>query len=276
MPVLPAQPKRQELTPEQLRLLGDAGPPESVPGLGDDATGRFAIERVASELSTRWSRACAEALAPIGGEDALVSLAAADLEAVLRRAFDNGLALGRSFCRHYAVVLEQHDLAWLLPRLGDCASGRELLHCGGTSWLQRMPCTSVSAARCAFYREALDGLVLGLSDGEIFFRRHRAGATDSTCLDVCFAAATGSDAEKYGPIPVDMADALAQVAAGLKRLPGIGVRFVGLSEGVLSFVVEVADSELAADAAVERAVKRRFASLTTRNLAPRGVLGGAS
>ncbi|MCC6806326.1 MAG: hypothetical protein IT381_02790 [Deltaproteobacteria bacterium] len=203
----------------------------------------------------------------------LATLDPTELEATLRRVFDHSLALAKSFGRHHGVVLEQPDLVSLLPALGLACGEREHRDGDASCWLERAPCSEASKALCAFYREAIDGLVLGLTDGEVFFRRHRSGGNgDARCLDVLFAAAAGAEQQKYGPIPEAMREGLLAAEQSLARLPGITVRFVGFSEGVLSYVVDTVSTDVAAGAAVDKAVKRRFAGLETRNLAPRSVL----
>ena len=194
-----------------------------------------------------------------------------DSKQTLKNVFDNSLSLGRGFCRHHGLVLERADLVAVLPLLNVECANRHVDHAETFDALARAPCPNVSV--CDYFREAIDGLVLGLSDGEVFHRRHRsAGHADENCLDVLFEPAAGTDSLRFGAIPQAMSTELDALARRLRLMPGINVRFAGLSEGILSYEILTASADIAADAVVKTQSSRRFPQLTPRSVAPLAVI----
>jgi len=237
----------------------------------------FPAEHV-RDLATRWSNARVAALKKVLAEAhpesepqwALRALSL-DSKQTLKNVFDNSLALGRSFCRHHGLVLERADLVAVLPHLEVECTDRHAGHEEAFAALARTPCPNVSV--CDYFREAIDGLVLGLSDGEVFHRRHRsAGHADETCMDVLFEPAAGTDALRFGAIPQALSTELDALARRLRLMPGINVRFAGVSEGVLSYEILTAGTDIAADAVVKTQISRRFPQLTPRSVAPLAVI----
>lgn len=233
------------------------------------------------ELGARWAKA---RLAALGGSktgvpepELLSRMVSEDEQRVLKRVFDYSLALGKSFAAHHGIVLERDDLHGLCENLGVECLTRRVVHEPCATRMERARCAAVGDASasfaCRFYREAFDGLVLGLSDGEVFFRRHRSvGSGDAVCLDVLFDAPAANDVFRFGSIPPELQPGLDAVRDRLRIMPGVSVRFAGVSEGVLSYEVTSDNSELALDGVVREAVKRRFPSLRLQNIAPRAVL----
>lgn len=197
-------------------------------------------------------------------------------DTLLRRIFENSQALGRSFGAHHRVVLERADLRSIAPRLGLRCLERPVTDAGTVTTMRTSTCAAALApedpALCDYFREAFDGLVLGLSDGELFHRRHRSrGHGDQECLDVLFAPEQAGASAHYGEVPQDLRAALEPIRARLRLLPGIEVEFRGFSEGVLAYEILSAPAEIATDEVIRTALERRIPKLRAQNVAPRAV-----
>jgi hypothetical protein len=253
------------------------------------------------ELRERWGRARRAALREVippqppaaladldarsesDEEDRLMRCAlAVDRVATMRRVFENSARLGASFRAFHNRTLELADAAGALAALRPaCLRGWG----GGRAdvdapELARAGCPRASADVCAVWADAIDGLVLGLTDGARHARHRSAGSGDDRCVDVVIAAPTGvSTPLRHGPIPDEMKDGLAAVSRSARTLGGVGVTFLGVSEGVLFYEVEprgCGGSDIAVAPLIERGVHRRFPSLKTREISPRAVIDAAS
>ncbi len=234
-----------------------------------------------ADLADRWRRARCGVLGlkegAIAAElRALGVLAPDEYPATLRRVFDHSLRLGRGFLNYHGLVWERGDIEVYLGLLGVPCLTRQVQaqdSFSSFSGICGVASTPPAPIVCDFYREACDGLILGLSNGEVFWRRHRAQSKgDAVCLDVAFDADKGDDNLRLGEIPPDVYLQLQGVEARLRRLPGIQVKFKGLSEGVLAYEVIGAPAELAVERAVGAAVARCLPQVQLQNLAPRAII----
>ena len=155
---------------------------------------------------------------------------------VLRSVFNNSRKFGQSFVRYHNIVLETSDLRALLPKLKiPCLTGK---------WYRRddalvrettgcFEALKLGSFYCDYWREAIDGLTMGITD-DIFFARHascRHG--DERCLDVWFEEnGETTRASSKGALP-DWAQQKLAIIADKFHSDGIRVTFEGLSEGVL-------------------------------------------
>lgn len=240
---------------------------------------------LANDLATRWHHARRAALRasfsesdPTQSEEDLLSLALPrDPEGALRRGFEYSKKLGNGFRSHHGLDLTLADLALLLPRLST--------PCAGSTWTktehplhyrsERRGCaTGRSIPRaCDFYREALDGLVLGLS-GLAYHARHESiGSGADRCVDVIYVHPQSP--VRFGPIPEDVAEGLAQVRNTTRIFDSTArLDFLGISEGVLyySLVSAPESPNLKLTTVIERSVQRRYPGLIARDASPRAVL----
>ncbi|MBL8921387.1 MAG: hypothetical protein JNJ54_21185 [Myxococcaceae bacterium] len=229
------------------------------------------------DLGERWARARRAALRSVAGErkgeedDALAARAfEVDALEAARVMFDNSLLLGKGFRRHHGPV-PFAELGRALEALGGpCLRGRWQAHPREAAFvLERGPCHGGCEAVCDAWREALDGLVLGVS-GEGRATRHRSGGHgDGACVDVIYL-----DPEsllRFGFIPDELREGLDAVARFLNGLKGTRVRFLGVSEGVLAYELEVdgCGGTEAVTALLTRAVAARWPALRVRDVSPR-------
>lgn len=228
------------------------------------------------DLGERWARARRAGLRSVAGQldgeadDALAARAfeVSALDAA-RVTFDNSLLLGKGFRRHHGEVPFAGLGKALEGLAGPCLRGRWQAHPREAAFvLERRPCGGCAAV-CDTWREALDGLVLGLS-GEGRATRHRSGGHgDEVCVDVVYL-----DPEsplRFGFIPDAMREGLDAVARFLNGLKGTRVTFLGVSEGVLAYQLEVdgCGGTDAVTALLTRAISSRWPDLELRDVSPR-------
>ncbi|MEW5853618.1 MAG: hypothetical protein AB2A00_32885 [Myxococcota bacterium] len=186
-----------------------------------------------------------------------------DENETLRLTFDHSWRLGRSYARHFSETISLDQLPDVLATLETpCLGGS--WHAGEDEparFLTRAGCEwGRDAGLCDYWREAADGMVLGLS-GEVRHTRHRSvGHGDPVCVDVLFADADSR--LRFGEIPDEMRPGLQGVRSSLRLLNSmLDVEFLGVSEGVLLYRLHRAGSDdggLAVSQVVEQQLTRRF------------------
>ncbi len=243
---------------------------------------------VVADLAERWGFArCAAVRAavpdlPLGlAHDALVALALErDPDAVLREVFDVSRRLGAGFRAFHRVDLPLDDLCDVLPRLGVPCVARRWVRIAGEAACrgERRGCQdrALHSRACAFWREAVEGLVLGITS-EIRFARHASReAGDARCVDVLHVHP--QSASRFGPIPAHVRDELERIRRTACALdPTLEVVFLGISEQVLYYrAARGAGGAAHASSTIEPAVRRRFPGLALREISPRPVLAEAA
>lgn len=249
------------------------------------------------DLAGRWRRARHDALLAVfaehpaskpelagdPGDEALLRRALAlDVDLALRKVFDNSRRLGEGFRRFYGRSLELPELPMALGILGQtdaaCLAGSfttaddepalELTR-DGCQWADH------GAPACNWWREAINGLILGLT-GDLRHARHASrGHGDPCCVDAIHA--DPESRRRFGPIPDDLRQGLADVARMVVSFDSTArVEFLGVSEGVLYYQLPascgVDRSRIRPQPLLERGVQRRFPQLALREVTPRSVL----
>ena len=238
------------------------------------------------ELGDRWRRArnaALRAVAPEGtrDEDLLGAALSADEDEAEQRVFDHSLRLGRSFARYHGTEISIDALPEVLPCLDmPCLEGtfREAEE-EPALFLTRAGCSvgtcaARGAAACDLHREAIAGLVLGLT-GNVRHTRHESlGHGGGRCVDLFH-----EDPEsplRFGEIP----DALRSKVESVRRLARAfdgetDVSFLGISEGALLYRISKSEDPRAVgvQTLIERAIKSRLPGLVPVEISPRPVLG---
>ena len=198
-------------------------------------------ESVLHELAWRWRRARRTAaqglIGPVADEadeDLLISCATeVDAPGLHRKLFENGVRLGEGFRRVEKRAVSMAELPAVLTALeAPCLRGAWET-AGPTAWrLERPPCRAgCEAPTCDAWREAVDGLVLGLTGGARHTRTSSAGHGQATCVDVVYEDAQSP--LRYGELDVALVPTLESVQKFVRNFRGADVRFLGVSEGVL-------------------------------------------
>jgi len=248
-----------------------------------------------NDFSQRWLRARKASIhSALGlpgsaeGEDEklLLQRVSPDLrEAVLKAVFDLSRKLGVSLSRHLSLSLGAQDFADLLPLIASpCYSSPWRLH-NEAQVATRAGCALIGGLgsfACDYWREALDGLVMGASD-DVRLARHRSvGHGDADCVDVLFCdKGSGPKPGKHrGEVPVEYSQGLEVLARQFKE-KGIALRWEGYSEGVLFYRMEAgakplcgAGGQLMHDA-LKGEAKKFFPGLELRDGSPLAVIGDA-
>jgi hypothetical protein len=145
-----------------------------------------------------------------------------DDEAGLRAIFDAGRELGLSLGQTWdAQALAQ----WLSTAGLPCLSGDWRLRADGAWELRRPPC---AGADCERWREACDGLVMGLGDS-LRYARHFKGEAGE-CLDLLY-----EDQDlRWARLPEALVTALDPLQASLQRHQA-GLELQGYAEGTVYY-----------------------------------------
>jgi hypothetical protein len=288
-------------TPIALAAHGDAMVPDALPGPGPgrspgqpdaDADPTAAIAAVLGDesidLAWRWRAARRSALraacpdpaaaGALDDEALLAEALASDAEAANKAAFEHSLRLGEGFRRVHRCDLPLHDLAAFLPLLGaPCVDRRFAAVPGEAAALgERAGCADGArdGRACAFWREAAEGLVLGMTSGVRLGRHRSRGAGDDRCVDALFVHPESP--RRFGAIPEALRRRLEGVAAMVRALDSHSeVEFLGLSEGVLYYRTRRDVSEpspFLLHRNIERGVARCRPDLKVRDVTPRPVI----
>lgn len=236
-----------------------------------------------SDLDRRWRLARAAALSgvvgpgvdPLEDEPWAISLAmSAASEATLRLVYDNGRRLGLGFARFHGGPVASKDLRALLGGLtSPCLRGAWAAEPNDALCLRRAKCADAERGTCDFWREALSGLIHGLTE-DLIHVRHASPAGGGDCLDVVHGDPEGP--WRFAALDADLASRLEAAQVTLRVLaPGVRVVFKGALEGVVQYerLGEGCGPEAMPDAATFDAILERFAPGTGfRDISPRAVL----
>lgn len=161
-------------------------------------------------------------------------------EEVLRLVFLNSRKLAQSFSRHQGLSFEIQDFQALLQQSG--------IPCFQGAWesrnnalvLTRGACSYASDAKdfaCTYWREALDGLVMGLGEEERSARHGCARVDGGACVDVLFVEShpEPTKSARFGVIPPMLVEELNEIKEQFLTSMKTEVEFVGYSAGTLYF-----------------------------------------
>jgi|GEM_PF-3178748 len=208
------------------------------------------------ELATRWERARAAA----GTSERLL--------------FEHSLTLGKGFARFHHGPVKPQQLPGVLAALGvPCLTGTWSEDpVEPAYWLERPPCSAATAAGCDGWREAISGLVLGVTGGVCHSRHRSGGHGDRRCVDVVHTEALSP--LRFGAIPPELSPGLDSVRRLIARFRGgAEVRFLGVCEGALLYrIIARQPGPHPLGQIVARCLLKRFPSLQLRELADLPVL----
>jgi hypothetical protein len=249
---------------------------------GEPELGAFDAEL--AELGARWRAARLAACgggAPDEGDELGAVRRALEVDAAgaIERAFDHSLRLGEGFRRFHKLDLPLDALAAALPRLGAVCLERSFHRAGQAATARgvRGACAFAEAhpRACEFWREATEGLVLGMTSAVRHARHRSAGAGDEACVDLLYVDPRSP--ERFGPLPLPM-EAFGQILGERVQAMDSSARLelLGLSEGVLYYALHrQSDSPgaMALGPMIERSIQRRFPRCSVREVSSRPVLG---
>jgi hypothetical protein len=205
-------------------------------------------------------------------------------DTLLRKIFDNSRLLGRSLSKHLGISFEVQDFQNLLERSTiPCVQGQwesrksaRILKRSGCSF-----CTKAGADACDYWREALDGLVMGLGEKERLARHASIRHGDNACVDV-FYFETEWPKESglaWGPLPEHMVKSLTEICNDFESKMKTSILLKGLSEGVLYFEFKSSTDNHCGGthlltSVFQRKLQNIYPGLLVQEVTPRAVLGG--
>lgn len=204
-------------------------------------------------------------------------------DALLRAVFDNSRLLALSLSKHLNLSFEVQDFQNLLEKSEiPCAQGQWESR-GTARVLVRTGCEAChesGANACDYWREALDGLVMGLGDKERVVRHASVRHGDAACVDVFYLDGDGrKNAElAWGPLPEHMVENIAAVCSDFEHYMKTSVQIKGFNEGVLFFEFKSSTDGLCIGGQLltstfQRKIQKLYPGLLVREITPKAVLG---
>lgn len=203
---------------------------------------------------------------------------------LLRLVFDHSRLLAMSLSKFLGVTFEIQDFQDLLEKSEiPCVQGQwdsrktaKVLSRQGCDF-----CSKSGAYACDYWREALDGLVMGLGDKERLARHASVRHGDGACLDVFYfdpPEENEDTSQAWGPIPEAMAAKLLEICGDFESKMKTAVLLKGLREGVLYFEFKSSTDTLCSGgqilvSAFQRKIQKYFPVLRIQEVTPRAVLG---
>lgn len=253
------------------------------------------VENTIEDLSDRWQRAretaCNKIFAIRKREDEfLLDLNILDeqqFEDLLKSLFLNSRNLGLSYQKSKNLTWEKSDFNKFASRLGSpCLSGDWELK-PTAHVLSRDGCDagkSMGRRYCQYWREAIDGLVTGISDDVGFVRNSSVSVNDHKCIDVFFddesspTDAIWTNSNKWGALPESIKADLDRIQQKFNDMK-IDLKFLGLSEKNLLYKLEPKENLTCGSAGtiyrsqLEKLVKEKFPDFNLKDASPVAVYG---
>lgn len=242
-----------------------------------------------ADFMSRWQRARITSLLelfPEGAgqsEDSLIRMAATQpqdtRDHVLKNLFRNCWRLGQSTKRFFGMTWELDDFKEVLTRGSvPCLRGEW----GGTKnhlALKRQGCvegTSMGSFVCDYWREAMDGLVMGCGSDARYVRLKNKLLGDDQCEDVFFLESDAAS-HRYAPIPEAMLTTIAPVLQSISRMQ-LTIDLKGIGDGNLYYEL-ISKPSLSCSSVpsiartmFQQAVTKHFPHLKIVDVSPRSVL----
>jgi hypothetical protein len=214
--------------------------------------------------------------------EAVRQLPAELVDTALRGVFENSRKLALSASRHFSIRLELDDFQQLfLAAQLPCALG---------TWSAR-PSARVAERHgclhgrgretrlCDWYREAMDGMVMGLGESERVVRQRSEAYGDDGCLDVIFDDAPEAAADwTYAPVPPPLEGHLRTVVQRCAA-KGFELSWLGYRAGTLFYKLTpknstaplCRDNARSAHEGVAQAVHELFPTIRLQDSSPLAV-----
>jgi hypothetical protein len=250
------------------------------------------------DFHERWKRARMSALKSFlqisrqesssKNETDLLSLIAVEIRSqALRIVFDNSRKLGASASRFLGLSWEVQDISDVLSQSeSPCLKGYwENTKTGKT--LKRKGCDqlqTVGSYVCDYWREALDGLIMGVGETERYARHASMGHGDIECTDVFYDDSLDVNGDingkqqKFGEVPKKVFDGLTSLTAFLLKQE-ISLNLRGISENVLYYELISNEKPICGssnrfiEGILVKEVKTQFAGLDLKDASPLAVYG---
>jgi hypothetical protein len=243
----------------------------------------------AEDFSSRWQRARCSVLSSNNDSTMTENISEIDLisriqnadkqKEILRKVFEVSKKLGHSAKWYYGIEWEAEDFKHIFSEVPvNCFSGTWMSIQGGVK-LERPGCEiadKCGAFGCNYFREAMDGLSLGLTD-EVTYTRHSSKAHGgSKCVDL-FLLPEAANQMRFGPLPKVVDNATEQIEKQLSK-DNIRIEFLGEREGIVFYqwasdkARSCQDYSMIVNNIVENVFNNFKISYNTKDITPRAVL----
>ncbi len=248
------------------------------------------------DLKNRWQKS---RLAVIADESVFFQkiheLSESEFDDILKKIFLNSRNLGRGYQKQFQISWELTDISKYFMALGvPCISGQWKSKSNAII-LSRAGCDSVRSNSitphriCQYWRESIDGLVMGLCDHERYARHqckyiNTNAVGDSKiynqlCEDV-FYREEEKDYFQWSSLPQEMQPALQQLQEKFHHLK-VKLTFLGLAENQLFYRLESGEVSSCGTAGtlfkdlLTNNIKKIFPELTLKDASPIAVISEA-
>jgi hypothetical protein len=202
---------------------------------------------------------------------------------LLRNIFDHSRQLALGLSKFLKISFEIQDFQNLLEQSSiPCVQGKwenretaRILSRKGCDF-----CPKVGANACDYWREALDGLVMGLGEKERLARHASVRHGDDSCIDIFYTEAPSRKENilAYGPLPDHMEATLTTVSEDFEIKMKKAIVLKGLSEGVLYFEFATSTDALCGGTQLltstfQRKIQQHYPGLLVKEISPCAVLG---
>lgn len=253
------------------------------------------VESTIPELNDRWLRAREASLQKVLTKNVtendffleLDGIEDAQFEDLLRSVFLNSRNLGMSYQKANNLAWEKSDFTIFAKHLGSPCLMGTWEEKTSSQVLRRDGCKSGKSAGsryCQYWREAIDGLAVGISDDVGFVRNSSVGVGDNACVDVFFdeesspTDAIWNNPNKWGVIPEEITGHLELIRLKFSEMK-IDLKFLGLSERNLLYKLEPKENLTCGSAGtmyrghLEKLVKEKFPHYKLKDASPVAVYG---
>ncbi|NJM09467.1 MAG: hypothetical protein HC883_00770 [Bdellovibrionaceae bacterium] len=208
-------------------------------------------------------------------------------EEFLKSVFLNSRNLGLSYQKANNLTWEKSDFSAFAKDLGSPCLGGVWDKKTSAHVLSRGGCGSGKSAGqrfCQYWREAIDGLVIGISDDVGFVRNSSVGVGDDSCVDVFYddesipTDAIWDNANKWGALPNEIRGELELIELKFGEMK-IDLKFLGLSERNLLYKLEPKENLTCGSAGsiyrshLEKLIKEKFPRYGLKDASPVAVYG---
>lgn len=242
-----------------------------------------------TDFSTRWQRARIGSILKVlpdikeGSESEMIHEASKQSEEthdlILKELFHNCWRLGQSTKRFFGLSWELDDFKDVLEKESiPCLKG-EWTRSAEHVVLKRSGCrqgTETGSFACSYWREALDGIVMGCGQSVHYARLKNTLFDSAPCEDIFFLEKMESQ-HLYPPVPDSILTTLNPVMASISRMH-VTVQFRGLRDGNLYYEL-LAKPSLSCSSVLsiarnllQQALNKHLPHIKLVDVAPRSVL----
>jgi len=215
------------------------------------------------------------------------TLSETEFDSLIKKIFLNSKTLGMGYQKKYSIVWERSDISIYFQNLGSpCLMGGWDLR-KTANVLTRFGCQDgklYGGRVCLYWREAIDGLVLGLSEDVGFVRHASFNSGGDNCVDIFYQEeknltdAIWSSPYRWGKISKDMLETLLVIENKFLEYK-IKLKFLGQTEQNLFYKMESKENLICGATGsiyrniLESSVKDKFPAVQLQDASPVAVYG---